>query len=107
MGFIKDYNSRTANQTGTIIPVEITVFEDNSFTFITKTPPASELIRKAMNIEKGSQKALHESVGEIPRSSIRQIAETKMKDLNAQSVEAAMKIIEGTARSMGVGISES
>lgn len=107
MGFIKDYNSRTANQTGTIIPVEITVFEDNSFTFITKTPPASELIRKAMNIGKGSQKALHESVGEIPRSAIRQIAETKMKDLNAQSVEAAMKIIEGTARSMGVGISES
>ena len=107
MGFIKDYNSRTANQTGTIIPVEITVFEDNSFTFITKTPPASELIRKAMNIEKGSQKTLHESVGEIPRSAVRQIAETKMKDLNAQSVEAAMKIIEGTARSRGVGISES
>ena len=107
MGFIKDYNSRTANQTGTIIPVEITVFEDNSFTFITKTPPASELIRKAMNIEKGSQKTLHESVGEIPRSAVRQIAETKMKDLNAQSVEAAMKIIEGTDRSMGVGISES
>ena len=107
MGFIKDYNARTANQVGTIIPVEITVFEDNSFTFITKTPPASELIRKSMSIEKGSQKALHEPIGDIPRSAVRQIAETKMKDLNAASVEAAMKIIEGTARSMGVSISES
>lgn len=106
MGFIKDYNARTANQVGTIIPVEITVFEDNSFTFVTKTPPASELIRKAMSIEKGSQKALHESVGDIPRSTVRQIAESKMKDLNAASVDAAVKIIEGTARSMGVGISE-
>ena len=106
MQFIKDYNARTAGQVGTIVPAEITVFEDRSFTFIIKTPPAPELIRKALNIEKGSSRAMHEKVGELPRSTLRQIAETKVKDLNASSVEAAMKIIEGTARSMGVDISE-
>ena len=106
MQFIKDYNARTAGQVGTIVPAEITVFEDRSFTFIIKTPPAPELIRKALNIEKGSSRAMHEKVGELPRSALRQIAETKVKDLNASSVEAAMKIIEGTARSMGVDISE-
>ena len=104
MQFVKEYNSRTANQAGTIIPAEITVFEDTSFTFITKTPPAPELIRKSLNIDKGSARALHEKVGTINRSAIRQIAETKQKDLNASSIEAAMKIIEGTARSMGVDV---
>ena len=106
MAFVKEYNSRTANQSGTVIPVEITVFEDASFTFITKTPPAPELIRKSLNIEKGSQRAMHEMVGTIPRSAVRQIAETKQKDLNAATIEAAMKIIEGTARSMGVDVVE-
>ncbi|MEX2599402.1 MAG: 50S ribosomal protein L11 [Dehalococcoidia bacterium] len=105
MGFVKEYNARTANQAGTIIPAEITVYEDSSFTFVTKTPPAPELIRKAMNITKGSSKAAHESVGTIPRSAVREIAEAKQKDLNAASVDAAMKIIEGTARSMGVRVS--
>ena len=106
MQFIKEYNARTAAQVGTIIPVEITVFEDLSFNFVTKTPPAPELIRKALNIEKGSSSPAQEKVGKLPRSALRQIAETKAKDLNAASVEAAMKIIEGTARSMGVDVSE-
>ncbi len=106
MQFIKEYNTRTTGQTGTIVPVDITIFEDRSFAFITKTPPASELIRKALSIEKGSGKALHEKVGELPRSAVRQIAESKQKDLNAPTVEAAMKIIEGTARSMGVDVVE-
>jgi len=104
MAFVKEYNARTANQAGTIIPAEITVFEDSSFTFITKTPPAPELIRKALGVTKGSGRALHEKVGTLPRSAVREIAETKQKDLNAADVEAAMKIIEGTARSMGVDI---
>ena len=104
MGFVKEYNARTANQAGTIIPAEITVYEDTSFTFITKTPPAAELIRKALGVTKGSASALHEKVGIVSRSAVREIAETKQKDLNAANVEAAMKIIEGTARSMGVDI---
>ena len=104
MGFVKEYNARTANQAGTIIPAEITVYEDTSFTFITKTPPAAELIRKALGVTKGSSSALHEKVGVVSRSAVREIAETKQKDLNAANVEAAMKIIEGTARSMGVDI---
>ena len=106
MQFIKEYNARTAAQVGTIIPVEITVFEDLSFNFVTKTPPAPELIRKALNIAKGSSSPAREKVGQLPRSALRQIAETKAKDLNAASVEAAMKIIEGTARSMGVDVAE-
>ena len=106
MQFIKEYNARTANDTGTIIPAEITVFEDRSFAFITKTPPAPELIRKAVGVEKGSGRALHEKVGTIKRSAILEIAQTKLKDLNATSVEGAMKIIEGTARSMGVDVVE-
>ena len=104
MGFVKEYNAKTANQAGTIIPVEITVFEDTSFTFITKTPPASELLRKAVGVPKGSERARHEKVGTVSRTALRKIAETKQKDLNASSVEAAIKIIEGTARSMGVDI---
>ncbi len=104
MGFVKEYNARTANQAGTIIPVEITVYEDTSFTFVTKTPPAAELIRKAVGVTAGSGRALHEKVGTVSRSAVREIAETKQKDLNAANIEAAMKIIEGTARSMGVDV---
>jgi large subunit ribosomal protein L11 len=104
MQFVKEYNARTANQAGTIIPAEITVFEDTSFTFVTKTPPASELIRKATNLPKGSERARHEQVGVISRASLREIAESKQKDLNAADVDAAIKILEGTARSMGVGV---
>lgn len=106
MGFVKDFNSRTANQTGSIVPVELTVFEDTSFTFITKTSPASDLLRKAAGVEKGSTQAGREKVAAVPRSAIREIAETKMNDLNAGSVEAAMKIIEGSARSMGIEVTE-
>ena len=106
MQFIKEYNARTAAQIGTIIPVEIMVFEDLSFSFVTKTPPAPELIRKSLSIEKGSSSPAREKVGQIPRSALREIAEAKIKDLNAASIEAAMKTIEGTARSMGVEVSE-
>ena len=106
MGFVKEFNSRTANQAGSIVPVELTVFEDRSFTFVTKTPPASDMLRKAAGVEKGSTQAGREKVAAVPRSAIREIAETKMKDLNAGSVEAAMKIIEGSARSMGIEVTE-
>ena len=106
MGFVKEYNARTANQAGTIIPAEITVFEDSSFTFVTKTPPAPELIRKALGVTKGSERALHEKVGTISSAAVREIAVTKQKDLNAANIEAAMRIIEGTARSMGVDVEE-
>ncbi len=106
MAFVKEYNARTANQVGMIIPAEITVFEDRSFAFVTKTPPASELLRKAVGVEKGSAQALHQKAGTIPRAAVREIAQTKMKDLNAGSVEAAMHIIEGSARSMGIEIVE-
>ncbi len=106
MQFVKEYNARTANQAGTIIPAEITVFEDSSFTFVTKTPPAAELIRKAMGVEKGSTRPRHESAGTISRAALREIAEAKRKDLNAASVDAAVKIIEGAARSMGVAVGE-
>lgn len=106
MGFVKEYNERTAAQTGTIIPVEITVFEDRSFTFVTKTPPASDLIKKAAGLDKGSNNALATKVGSISRAKVREIAELKMKDLNANDVEAAMSIIEGSARSMGIQVQE-
>jgi len=104
MAFVKEYNERTAMQSGSVVPVEITVFEDRSFTFALKTPPASDLIRKAVGIEKGSGSAKREKVGVLPRDKLRQIAELKMKDLNANSVEAAEKIIAGSARSMGVTV---
>ncbi len=107
MQFVKDYNARTASQAGTIVPVQITVFEDRSFTFVTKTAPASELLRKAANVEKGSGAAGSEKVGQVTRKAVREIAQTKMKDLNAASVEAAMRIIEGTARSMGIEVVEA
>jgi large subunit ribosomal protein L11 len=104
MAFCKDYNERTASQDGLIIPVEITVFEDRSFTFITKTPPASDLIKKAMGLDKGSGLTGREKVGVLSQEKLREIAEQKKKDLNAVSIEAAERIIAGTARSMGIEI---
>jgi large subunit ribosomal protein L11 len=104
MGFCKEYNERTSSQAGSIVPVEITVYEDRSFTFVLKTPPASDLIRKALGIEKGSSQQKREKVGELSRVQVRQIAEAKMKDLNANDIEAAMRMVEGTARSMGVEV---
>ena len=104
MAFCKEYIERTAAQTGSIIPVEITVFEDRSFTFALKTPPASDLIRKALGIEKGSASQKREKVGALTREQVKQIAELKMRDLNANDIEAAMRMVEGTARSMGVEI---
>ena len=102
MAFCKEYNARTANQAGMIIPVEITVYADRSFTFITKTPPAGDLLLKAAGVEKGSAEPSRNKVGEVTRSQVKGIAELKMKDLNAIDIEGAMRIIEGTARSMGI-----
>jgi large subunit ribosomal protein L11 len=102
MDFVKAYNAATESQIGTIIPVEITVFEDRSFTFVTKTPPAAVMLRQAARVEKGSSEPHTTKVGTVTREQVRQIAETKMPDLNANDVEGAMKIIEGTARSMGI-----
>ncbi|MBI4307432.1 MAG: 50S ribosomal protein L11 [Chloroflexi bacterium] len=104
MAFCKDYNTRTAQLAGSIVPVEITIFEDRSFTFITKTPPASDLLKKALGAEKGSGAPNRQKVGKLPRTKIREIAQMKMKDLNAKDIDAAVRIIEGTARSMGVEI---
>ena len=106
MNFVKEYNSRTGASKGTIVPVQITVFEDRSFTFVTKTPPASELIKKAADVEKGSQEPLRASGGTVTKSQIREIARTKMPDLNAASEEKAMRSVEGTARSMGIQVVE-
>ena len=104
MAFCKEYNERTSSQSGSIIPVEIIVFEDRSFTFSLKTPPASDLIKKAAGLEKGSPAQIRQKVGTLTRGQVRQIAETKMKDLNANNIDAAMRMVEGTARSMGVEI---
>jgi len=104
MEFCKAYNERTANQAGSIIPAEITVFEDRSFTFVTKTPPAGDLLKKAAGVEKGSSAPNRDKVGTVTRQQLREIAETKMVDLNAYDVDQAMRIIEGTARSMGVTV---
>ncbi len=106
MGFVKEYNERTAGQVGTIVPVEITIFEDRSFTFQTKTPPAAELIKKAAGIEKGGATPSRATAGTLTREQVRQIAETKLRDLGATSVESAMRMIEGTARSMGVAVTD-
>jgi len=106
MAFLKEYNERTASQSGMIIPALITVFEDRSFSFVTKTPPAADLIKKAANIEKGSGTAGRATAGTIQRAKVREIAEIKMKDLNANDIEAAMRMIEGAARSMGVAVQE-
>jgi large subunit ribosomal protein L11 len=104
MEFCKAFNAQTQGDAGTIIPVEITVYEDRSFTFITKTPPAAVLIKQAIGLEKGSAEPHRDKVGTISRDQVRQIAETKLPDLNAHDVDQAMKIIEGTARSMGVEV---
>ncbi len=104
MGFCKEFNARTAEQVGLIIPIVLTVYSDRSFTFITKTPPAPVLIKKAIGIESGSARPNTEKVAKITKSQVRKIAETKMPDLNAASVEAAMSMIAGTARSMGVTV---
>ena len=106
MAFCKEYNARTASQAGSIIPVEITIFQDNSFTFVTKTPPAADLLKKAGNIEKGSAVPNRDKVAQLTREQIRRIAELKMKDLNAKDLSGAEKMIEGSARSMGIKVVE-
>lgn len=106
MAFVKEYNDRTAKQAGLIIPVEITVYEDRSFSFVCKTPPASVLLKKAAGIETASGEPNKKRAGQVSRAQVKEIAETKMQDLNATSVEAAMRMVEGTARSMGIGIVE-
>jgi large subunit ribosomal protein L11 len=105
MGFCKEYNEKTASQAGTIVPAEITVYEDRSFTFVLKTPPASDLLKKAAGIEKGSRAQKREKVGNVTRADVKRIAELKMKDLNANDIESAMRMVEGTARSMGIEVS--
>jgi len=106
MAFCKEYNERTASLAGSVVPVEITVFEDRSFTFVTKTPPAADLLKKAANVEKGSGSARQQKAGRVSKDKIREIAQTKLKDLNAYDLEAAMKMVEGTARSMGIEVAE-
>ena len=104
MDFVKAYNDSTSGQAGTIIPVEISIYEDRSFTFVTKTPPAAVMLRQAAKLEKGSPEPHKEKVGSVSRDQVRHIAETKMVDLNANDIDAAMKIVEGTARSMGITV---
>jgi large subunit ribosomal protein L11 len=104
MAFCKEYNARTAGQVGTIIPVEITVYQDQSFTFVTKTPPVTDLLKKAAGVEKGSSEAGREVVGQVTREQVREIAELKMKDLNALDIEGAERMIEGSARSLGIKV---
>lgn len=104
MGFCKEFNARTANEAGMIIPVVVTVYQDRSFTFITKTPPVPVLIKKACNIESGSAKPNKDKVAKLTEAQVREIATTKMPDLNAASIEAAMSMVKGTARSMGITV---
>ena len=104
MAFCKEYNERTANQVGSIIPAEITVFEDRSFTFVTKTPPASDLLKKAIGVEKGASAPGREKIGKLSRDKLREIAKLKAKDLNAINIESTERIIEGTAQSMGIEV---
>ncbi len=104
MNFVKEYNERTAQMVGQIVPVVITVFEDRSFTFVTKTPPAADLLRRAAGIDKGSGAPNREKLGRITRDQVREIAELKLKDLNAVDIDGAIKQIEGTARSMGIEV---
>lgn len=106
MAFCKEYNAKTSDKAGMVIPVEISVFEDRSFTFVLKTPPASVLIRKAAGIEKGSAQPNNQKVGSITRDQLKEIAQTKLPDLNANDIDAAMNIVEGTARNMGVTIKD-
>jgi large subunit ribosomal protein L11 len=104
MEFVKQYNAATQAQVGNVVPVEITIYEDRTFSFVLKTPPAAVLLRKAAGVEKGSAEPNREKVGSVTRDQVREIAETKMPDLNARDIEAAMKVIEGTARSMGITV---
>ena len=104
MGFCKEYNERTASQTGSIVPVEITVYEDRTYSFVTKTPPTSDLLKKALSVEKASGRTGHEAAGAITKQKLREIAEIKMKDLNANSIDAAERTVAGTARSMGIEV---
>jgi large subunit ribosomal protein L11 len=104
MAFCKEYNEQTASQAGAVIPVEITVYEDRSFTFVTKTPPAADLLKKALGAEKGSDNPSRNKIGTLPQEKIREIAKLKLKDLNAKDLEGAMRMVEGTARSMGIEI---
>ncbi len=106
MSFVKEFNARTADQAGTVIPVELTVFADRSFTFITKTPPAAILLKEAAGVEKGAHNSKEEKVASVTVDQLREIAETKMEDLNAASVEAAMRMVAGTARSMGITVAK-
>src|SRR5215216_3178552 len=106
MAFLKEYNERTASQSGMVIPALITIFEDRSFSFVTKTPPAADLIKKAVGIDKGSGAAGRAAVGTLSRAKAREIAEIKMKDLNANDIDAAIKMVQGSARSMGVAVEQ-
>ena len=106
MAFCKEYNAKTADQTGTVVPVEISVYEDRSFTFVLKTPPAAVLIKKAAGVERGSSEPHKTKVGSITQAQLQEIAQTKMPDLNANDIEAAMKIVAGTARNMGITIAD-
>ncbi len=106
MAFCKEYNARTANMAGTVVPVEITIFTDQSFTFVTKTPPAGNLLKQAAGVQKGSAVPNRDKVATITRKQLREIAETKLKDLNAYDVDHAMRMIEGSARSMGITITD-
>jgi large subunit ribosomal protein L11 len=106
MAFCKEYNDQTASQAGAVIPVEITIYEDRSFTFVTKTPPAADLLKKAMGAEKGSGNPSRNKIGCIPQDKIREIAKLKLKDLNAKDLEGAMRMVEGTARSMGIEVTK-
>lgn len=106
MQFCKEYNAKTSSMVGQVVPVEVTVFQDGSFTFILKTPPAADLLKKAAGVDGGSAVPNRDKVGHVTRDQVREIAETKMKDLNANDIENAMRIIEGTARSMGILVKE-
>jgi large subunit ribosomal protein L11 len=104
MAFCKEYNEKTASQGGSIVPVEITVYEDRSFSFVTKTPPAADLLKKALGVEKGSGAAKTTKIGKLPKAKVEEIAKIKMKDLNALDLAAAVRTVEGTARSMGIDV---
>jgi len=106
MAFCKDYNARTAHMVGSIIPAEITIFQDNSFRFVLKTPPVTDLLKKAAGISKGASDVTTQEIGMVTRQQVREIAEQKMKDLNAYNIEGAMRMVEGTARSMGLKVAE-
>lgn len=106
MQFCKEYNAKTSNQVGQIVPVEVTIYQDSSFSLVLKTPPAADLLKKAAGIQSGSSVPNRDKVGKVTKDQVREIAEVKLKDLNARDMDAAMKIIEGTARSMGITVSD-